>query len=113
MIGGRSAKRQSSGAAADAEMGAEALIGIAQLFGCLVALTCLSMLVKVAFHKFGEAVEEQIVMQHLGALPLFFLGGQWAQIRPRLVSWTTGSDMYLVLLLVVNMSITFAGQAMQ
>lgn len=112
MVGGAS-KNAKATTAADTALGSDMLIGVAQMLGAVIALTLLSMLVKVAFSKYGEHVEEQIVMQHLGALPLFFLGGQWPQIGPRLVSWGTGQENILVVMLIVNMSITFGGQATQ
>jgi len=83
------------------------LLGVSEMFGALLALTLLSLLVKEAFSRHGESVEEQLFMQHLFGLPLFLLGGQWRQIGPRAVAWATGGDWRTVLLLVANMALTF------
>eukprot|EP00928_Gymnodinium_smaydae_P041225 TRINITY_DN2790_c0_g2_i1.p1 TRINITY_DN2790_c0_g2~~TRINITY_DN2790_c0_g2_i1.p1 ORF type:complete len:407 (-),score=44.43 TRINITY_DN2790_c0_g2_i1:303-1523(-) len=90
-----------------------AILGVLQMMVALVALTALSMLVKVAFSRFGEAVQEQLVMQHLGALPLFFFGGQWGDIGPRFTAWVTGEHKMFLSLLLVNMAVTFVSRAAQ
>eukprot|EP00928_Gymnodinium_smaydae_P047775 TRINITY_DN3190_c0_g1_i1.p1 TRINITY_DN3190_c0_g1~~TRINITY_DN3190_c0_g1_i1.p1 ORF type:complete len:480 (-),score=96.85 TRINITY_DN3190_c0_g1_i1:48-1487(-) len=114
-VGGLAARKPtaSSSAAAAGADSSGMIIGILEMLGALVALTALSVLVKVAFSRYGESVEEQIVMQHLGALPLFFVGGQWAQIGPRFASWFSADGVYLLMLLLANMSVTFLGQATQ
>lgn len=99
--------------AMDSSGSANTLIGVAEMLAAITALTLLSTLVKVAFARYGESVDEQMVMQHLGALPLFVVGGQWPAIVSRLRSWGTGSNMWLMLMLVSNMAISFAGQATQ
>eukprot|EP00929_Paragymnodinium_shiwhaense_P104827 TRINITY_DN6956_c0_g1_i1.p1 TRINITY_DN6956_c0_g1~~TRINITY_DN6956_c0_g1_i1.p1 ORF type:complete len:377 (-),score=44.72 TRINITY_DN6956_c0_g1_i1:49-1179(-) len=85
--------------------------GVSQM---MVALTCLAvggMLLKTAFDRFGEAVEEQILMQHLLGLPGFFvMGSSWQVIAPRLSSWTVGENTHLLGLLLLNLSFTVAHQ---
>merc|ERR1712070_754725 len=77
----------------------------------LVSLAVGGMLLKVAFERYGEAVEEQMLMQHLIGLPAFFLmGSQWEQIAPRLQSWTRGENQHMLGFLVLNLLFTVLHQ---
>lgn len=85
--------------------------GITQMVLALLCLAVGGMLLKVAFERYGEHVQEQIVMQHLLGLPAFFLlGSQWEQIAPRLTTWTSGEKTHLLGLLVLNLLFTVLHQ---
>eukprot|EP00929_Paragymnodinium_shiwhaense_P001367 TRINITY_DN101597_c0_g1_i1.p1 TRINITY_DN101597_c0_g1~~TRINITY_DN101597_c0_g1_i1.p1 ORF type:complete len:478 (+),score=98.94 TRINITY_DN101597_c0_g1_i1:47-1480(+) len=84
--------------------------GIAQMIGSLLALTVLVKSVKIAFQKHGEAPGEQILMQHLLALPFFLTPSTWEVVRPRLTTWADGSNNMLLGLLVANVSFTVLHQ---
>jgi len=87
------------------------IIGAWEMVAALVALTLLSIVVKAAFEQYGENAGEQIFMQHLCSLPLFFLGGQWRLIEPRLHAWAFGGDYSRVVFLVANIALTFGNRA--
>jgi len=105
---GQAAKGQSSSGAASPH---EFLVGTSAMLAALLALTLLSILVKAAFTKYGEAVDEQIFVQHACALPFFVLVPmQWEQIGPHLNAWASGGRGWLIFLLLFNMAVTFGHQ---
>jgi len=89
----------------------ELLFGTAEVLGAMLALSLLSVVVKQAFSRYGESVDEQMFVQHLFSLPLFFIGGQWSKIGPRLIDWFREGDMWLLFLLTTNVLLTVRGRA--
>uniref|UniRef100_A0A7S2A2C0 Sugar phosphate transporter domain-containing protein n=1 Tax=Ditylum brightwellii TaxID=49249 RepID=A0A7S2A2C0_9STRA len=68
-------------------------IGAAELVLGLVLITILTTTIKIGFQRYGECPEEQILFQHLLALPMFYLiESQWQQIGPRLDDWMEARD---------------------
>lgn len=98
----------SSGSSAGAPQG-QFLLGVVEILGSLAALVLLSALVKVAFCRYGECVDEQLFMQHLFGIPLFFVGSQWSKIGPKITEWVAKGDTLLVAMLLANLAFTFAG----
>merc|ERR1712151_1258720 len=82
------------------------------MLGSVLSLTLLVTVVKYAFGKYGSHVEEQIFMQHLFALPLFCVGGQWEQIWPRLVRTVTEHDGWRLLAMVWIVCTTIGDRAL-
>lgn len=108
-ISARKPAAASSSAAVDAEASSQFLIGTVELLGGLAAVVFLSILTKSAFSKYGECVDEQIFFQHLLGIPMFFIGGTWAKIGPRVTSWLGGGDWFLFGMLLSNLAFTLAG----
>mmetsp|Transcript_109125 Transcript_109125/g.303481 ORF Transcript_109125/g.303481 Transcript_109125/m.303481 type:complete len:221 (+) Transcript_109125:1-663(+) len=107
---GVSAAGQRAASTSTAEGGQyQSLIGAVELFGSLVAAVLLNVLVKTAFARFGECIDEQIFFQNLLGLPLFFLGGQWARIGPKIVEWSSSGNFVLMAFLLANLVLTFLG----
>jgi len=74
-----------------------------------VALTFLTIYIQKVFAKHGEAVNEQLLIQHLGGVPAFLLGTQWAgSIGPRVKDWITGGNYKLMLILLSNLAMNYA-----
>jgi len=104
-----SAGQRAGGSGDDPGAKTQFLIGAFELFGSLVAAVFLNILVKTAFSKFGERVDEQIFFQNLLGLPLFLFGGQWAKIGPKITEWSSSGNYILMLMLLVNLVLTFLG----
>merc|ERR1712061_465561 len=103
MAGKAASGQKNSGATGSGDI----VTGSLEMIGALVAVNMLNILIKTAFKHHGAHVDEQIFMQHLCALPLFLLGGQWSKIGPRLHAWAIGGDWWKALLLLSNIALTF------
>jgi hypothetical protein len=101
-----SAKAQSNADTASVPTG-DMVVGVSEMVGSLLAITIMNLLIKVAFKVHGEAIGEQLFIQHLFGLPLFLIGNQWQQIGPRAVEWLGSRDWWKICLLLVNMALTF------
>lgn len=109
MLAGISVKSPSSASAGQQGTYADFLFGTSELIAAIIALVLLSITTKMAFTKHGEAVDEQIVFQHLFSLPLFCFGSQWSKIGPRLWQLIYGTEFWMMALLLANLSLTVAG----
>lgn len=88
------------------------LFGMVEMLGAVLSLTLLVAFTRVTFQRYGEHVEEQVFIQHLGSLPLFLLmPGQWDQIGPRLWGWEAERSSWRLLLLLACVLCTFADRA--
>jgi len=85
-------------------------VGVVEVLLSTLSLSLLSSLVKVAFARFGESVEEQIFVQHLCSLPLVF-PSQWDKVGPRLWDWAAGQDAWLILNLAASVLLTFGARS--
>jgi len=106
---GSAARKQAP--SGDVELG-QFLLGASELLASLVALTLLNMAIRAAFERYGERVDEQIFIQHLCALPLFMVGGQWhSKILSRALAWARARDAWRAMLLMVNVLCTSGDRA--
>jgi len=102
---------QSAAARSDSTAGASNFaIGILEVLGSTFALALQSSVIKVAFSRFGECVEEQVFFVHLCALFVVF-PSQWHLVGPRLVSWATEPSPWLLLNLVAAVLLNFASRS--
>mmetsp|Transcript_16844 Transcript_16844/g.39515 ORF Transcript_16844/g.39515 Transcript_16844/m.39515 type:complete len:394 (-) Transcript_16844:58-1239(-) len=102
--------RGSRGDEADGQAAGDFLLGVVEILASSLSLVLLGHTVKVSFARFGENVDEQVLMQHLLAILIIF-PSQWEKIGPRLAQWASNRDAWLVFNLVVCVLLNVAARS--
>lgn len=85
------------------------VVGVLEVLVSALSYALYTSVLKVAFARFGESIDEQVFVTHLCAL-LFLFPSQWEKVGPRLAMHATEPDPWLLSMLAAGVLLNVASR---